>query len=112
VGDIINVLKLVAQAGSAGLLGLMVWALYKLGKEFLPQALTAWNRQTKVIASLAAKVDENTRAWTDARSRASQSSNEVAEISGKLDVVLATGQHQAVQAERPPMPSRPDTDRR
>jgi hypothetical protein len=104
----LEVIKIVSSAGAIGLLGLVLFGLYRLADKFIPPALAAYNRQTDAIAAnttatatLATKFDQVISAADDARQRASESAEGVAEMRG---AAFATGQHAAITAERPPPP--------
>src|SRR4051812_31577018 len=103
----LEVIKLVVTSGELGLLALVLFGLFRLAVTLGPPLLTAVAANTTRLATLEAKIDGLERAVSETRSRASEASEDVAEIRG----ALSTGQHAAITVERPPLPSAPDRRR-
>jgi hypothetical protein len=120
--SVVELLKVVGDGGAVALVALMLVGLFYLALRFIPQALHAIGGYTAALHALRETVIQRADAHDrkdDAiisemqrvAVRQSEIAGDVATQEGiALGAALATGQHAAVTVERPPQPSRPDSD--
>lgn len=96
----LEVIKLIINGGELAILAAVLYGIFKLADKYIPLLLAAWTAHTSAIVDLKGKVEQLITAVGETRARASEASEDVAEIRG---AVMRTGAHPAVNVERQPL---------